>query len=108
MRIRGISLLLVCAAALLTSCASSEKQVEQDLKRPIHCATAEGDIRVLQHEKAHVGQQIAAGVEAIVPIGLVANVATGSEGTKVQVATGEYNRMIDAKIAEIKRVCGVK
>ena len=101
--------LAVCVGISVTSCAAKhQKEVEQDLKRPIHCATAEGDIRSLQHEKAHVAQQIAAGVSAIVPIGLVAGVATGTEGTKVQVATGEYNKMIDKKIAEIKAACGIK
>jgi len=101
--------LAACAGISVTSCAAKhQKQVEQDLKRPIHCATAEGDVRSLQHEKTHVLQQIAAGVTAIVPIGLVAGVATGTEGTKVQVATGEYNKQIDAKIAEIKAVCKIK
>jgi len=46
-------------------------------------------------------------VSAIVPIGLVAGVATGTEGTKAQVASGDYNKMLDAKIAEIKQECGL-
>ena len=102
------SALVVCCSIAMTSCASQEKKVEQDLKRPIHCATAEGDLRTLSHEKNHVTQQIAAGVMAISPIGLVAGVATGTEGKKIQVATGEYNKQIDAKIAEIKAACGIK
>ena len=36
-------------------------------------------------------------------IGLV----TRTEGTKYQVATGEYDKMIDARIAEIKTTCNV-
>lgn len=99
----------ICVSISAASCAAThQKQVEQDIKQPIHCATAEGDIRALQHEKAHVTDQIAAGVTAIVPIGLVAGVATGTEGTKVQVATGEYNKQIDAKITEIKTVCHIR
>ena len=107
---RRLTALAVCSvfAAVVTSCTSPEKKGEQDLKRPIHCATAEGDIRSLQHEKTHVAQQIAAGVKAITPIGLVAGVATGTEGKKIQVATGEYNKQIDDKIAEIKAVCKIK
>jgi hypothetical protein len=104
-----MALILVCCLPIsLASCAMQEKEVEQNLKQPINCATAEGDIRVLHHEKAHVAQQIAAGVSAIVPVGLVAGVATGTEGTKLQVATGEYNQMIDEKIAEIKQECGIQ
>ncbi len=108
MRKNVMGIMLACAAVSLTSCALSEKKVEQDLKHPVNCATAEGDIRILQHEKTHVTQQISAGIQAIVPIGLVMGVATGTEGTNVRVATGEYNKMIDAKVAEIKRECGIR
>ncbi len=74
---------------------------------PVNCATAQGDMRVLQSEKAHVVQQVAMGVTSIYPAGLVLGILTGTEGTKIQVATGEYNKMIDKKIAEIKSTCGV-
>ena len=95
----------------LSACASSmkkqEQKAEQDVKKPVNCATAEGDIRVLESEKVHAAQQLAAGVSAIVPIGLVAGVATGTEGTKAKVASGKYNKMLDNKIAEIKQECGL-
>ena len=95
---------------LLTACASTKtyEKGEADAKKPVNCATAEADIRVLQSEKAHASQQMAAGVTAIVPVGLVVSVATGTEGAKAKVATGEYNKMLDDKIAEIKRECGLK
>ena len=51
--------------------------------------------------------QIADGVTAIVPISLVVGIVTGTEGTKLRVATGEYNKMIDERIAEIKSQCGL-
>ena len=35
-------------------CALQEKRVEQSLTQPINCDIAEGDIRVLESEKAHV------------------------------------------------------
>lgn len=35
-------------------------------------------------------------------------ILTGTYGEKVEVATGEYNDKIDAKIAEIKRTCGIR
>jgi hypothetical protein len=74
---------------------------------PVNCATATGDIRMLTSEKAHVVQQIAMGASSIYPAGLVLGLLTGTEGTKIQVATGEYNQMIDKKIAEIQNRCGV-
>jgi len=52
--------------------------------------------------------QAAAGVKVILPISLVAHVASGTEGDEAKVASGEYNKMIDKKIAEIKlQQCGM-
>ena len=98
----------IVAIFALTSCAKKYHKAEEDVKKPVNCATAEADLRVLQSEKTHVAQQIAAGVSAIVPIGLVAGLVTDTEGTKLHVATGEYNKMLDQKIAEIKRECNIK
>jgi len=94
---------------LLTSCAGDKmvKQGEADAKKPVNCATAEGDIRTLNSEKMHTSQQMAAGVMAIVPASLVVGVVTGTEGGRAKVATGEYNKMLDEKIAEIKAQCGM-
>ena len=96
---------LFCAAG----CAMQQQQVEEQLANPrrIDCRTAEGDIRVLQSEKATALQQLAEGVTAITPAGIVLGAAAGIEGTKLQVATGEYNQMIDRRITEIRGACGL-
>ena len=104
-----MTVLAICLAASLTACAASkQKKVEQEMKQPISCATAEGDIRTLEHEKAHTMQQIAEGVTAIVPASIVVGLVTGTEKEKLEVGTDEYNKMIDKRIAEIKETCGVK
>ena len=100
--------LVVCLMGFAVGCAKQYKDKKATLDQPINCATAEGDIRSLEHEKAHVGDQIKAGVMSIVPVALVGGVATGTEGTKVEIATGEYNDKIDAKIKEIKETCGIQ
>ncbi len=99
--------LIVVLMLIIVGCSPVSKEAKQDLAKPVNCATAEGDIRSLQAEKAHVGKEIAAGVTAIVPIGLVVNVVTGTEGEHFKVATGKYNKMIDKKIADIKQQCGL-
>ena len=92
-------LMLACVATLAAGCAPAvTKQEQQSMAAPINCATAEGDLRVLQSEKAHVGKEIANGASAIVPIGLVVNLATGQEKARFEVGTGEYNKMIDKKM----------
>jgi len=101
-------ILVVALVILIAGCSDKYKKTEQQMKQPINCATAEGDIRMLMHEKAHVTDQIAQGVSAIFPAGAVVGVATKTEGTKLKVATGDYNKMIDKRIAEIKKECGVQ
>ena len=102
-------LLVVGVAALLGACAAEYKKQEEAAKTmPVNCDTAEGDIRLLRSEKASTAQQAAMGVTAIAPIGLVAGLLTGTEGTKAHVATGEYNKALDTKIAQIQETCHVQ
>jgi hypothetical protein len=101
-------ILMVALVILVTGCSDKYKKAETQMKQPINCATAEGDIRMLMHEKAHVTDEIESGVTAIFPAGAVVGIVTKTEGTKLKVATGEYNKMIDKRIAEIKKECGVE
>ncbi len=102
-------ILLGCVVMLMPACgAFKAKKVEKEMKQPINCAHAEGDIRVLQSEKAHVASEIANGVTAIIPASLVMGLVTRTEGEKIRIATGEYNKAIDKRIAEIKAQCGVQ
>jgi hypothetical protein len=99
----------IAAAIMLTGsgCAFQQKGVERQLEHPapINCATAPGDLRLLQSEKANVAERVVEGVTAIYPASLVVGVLTGTEVTKVKVAMGEYNAMIDRRIADIQRQC---
>jgi hypothetical protein len=72
---------------------------------PVNCKAAPADLRVLNSEKATTAQKIGNGVSMIVPIGLVEGLVTGTEGTKYQVTTGEYNKALDTKIAQIHAAC---
>lgn len=99
---------LIVLAILLAGCAAKEqKQAMEEMKQPINCTTARGDLRMLGHEKADVGRRIAEGISAVYPAGLVVGAVTRTEKTKYEVATGEYNKMIDKRIAEIKQTCGI-
>ena len=103
---RALSIgLVLCALALAAACTPVSKQEKEELAKPVNCATARGDIRVLKSEKNHVLQQIAEGVTSIYPAAAVIGLVRGVEKEKIQVATGEYNRRIDKKIAEIENNC---
>jgi hypothetical protein len=107
---KGKMILALAACTVgVAGCASQYKQEakqEQQAKTmPINCATAEGDIRMLQSEQVSAKQQAAAGASAIVPIGALAGFATGTEGTKAQIANGDYNRVLQEQIDKIKVTC---
>lgn len=93
---------------MLAGCVSQDKELKATTSAPVNCSTAQGDLRVLRSEKADVAKQIAAGVGAVFPIGLVVNLIAGTEGTQYKIAVGEYNNLIDQKIAEIQLTCGVQ
>jgi hypothetical protein len=98
-------LLAALMVSLMVACAPISKQAKQELAKPVNCATAEGDLRMLQSEKASVEKMIAEGITAVVPIGAVVGIVTLREGEKFKVATDVYNKDIDKKIAEIKAQC---
>src|SRR5271163_1924034 len=105
MNLLGISF---CAFSLvvLNGCAMQEKKEAAAAQAmPINCTTAPGDLRVLNSEKASTASKIGNGISMIAPIGLVAGLVTGTEKTKYEVTTGEYNKALDTKIAQIKAAC---
>ena len=109
MRKMYIFVVLICVVMLLSACATfKQKKVLKESKQPINCATAEGDLRMLKSEKAHVAQQIAEGVTSLIPVGAVIGIVTGTEATKLRVSVGNYNKTIDKRIAEIQKECGVE
>lgn len=103
---------ILTAALVSGACAMEQKKVESQLassaSSPVNCATADGDLRVLQSEKANVAERIAEGATAIYPAGLVLGLVTGTETTKLKVAIGDYDKQIDQRIAEIQAKCGVQ
>ncbi len=105
-RVRSVLSLLALAGA----CAIQQENVELKLQNPppVDCSTADADIKLLQHEKANVEQRILEGVTAMTPEGVIAGVLIGDEDTKFRVASGDYNKMLDDRIALIKKTCGIQ
>jgi len=97
--------------ALVTGCSTNapapEKQVQTSLDKSIDCSTAPADIQTLTSEKARTSQEIEDGASSIIPIGAVAHLFGGSEKESYEIGTGEYNKKLDAKIAEIKKQCNI-
>ncbi len=73
----------------------------------VNCDTAQDDIAKLQAEKKSTLEQMEKGVTSIAPAGFVLNTLAGTEGESQEIASGEYNKRIDAHIALIKSTCGI-
>jgi len=101
-------LFLFALAGCAAKAPAPEKQVQENLAEAVDCSTAASDIKILTSEKARTSQEIEDGVSSIVPIGAVAHLFGRSEKESIEIGTGEYNRKLDAKIAEIKKQCNVK
>jgi len=103
---------MIALLALVAGCAAKapapEKQVEASLAQPIDCSTAQADIKLLTSEKARTAQEVEDGASSIIPLGAVAHLFGRSEKESFEIGTGEYNRKLDAKVAEIKKQCGIK
>jgi hypothetical protein len=99
---------IVLVAGCSTSAPAPQKEVQANLAKSVDCSTAAADIKTLTSEKARTSQEIEAGAGSIIPIGAVAHMFGGSEKESFSVGTGEYNKKLDAKIAEIKQQCNIQ
>ncbi len=104
---------LLVGLALLTGCgAPISQEAKQMQSKPVVCADAKQDIAALRTEKASVLKRVGAGARFVIPIAVVVNIFQEGSGSSIvkdrnAVASGDYNKAIDAKIAEIKSTCNV-
>lgn len=104
----GLTVGLLGCASEYKKEAKQEQRAEKMETQPVNCATAQTDLQTLQSEKVNAAKQAAAGVSAILPIGLVAGLVTGTENERGQVAMGDYNAALDNAIARIKTTCHIQ
>ena len=97
---------IACIAAL-AACTSISDDAKEALAAPIDCRTAEQDIALLESERATTAEQVGAGIRTVSPVGAVAGLLRGDMQDRASVTTGEYNQMIDFKIADIRGACGL-
>jgi len=68
-----------------------------------NCAKIDRQIAILQKEKAENNQRVLAGIQTVAPALAAINIVAGTYGRNVAIATGDWGRAIDRKIAELKR-----
>ncbi len=104
---------LLIGVMFLAGCgAPVSKEAKMQMQKPIDCSDAKEDIAALENEKASVLRRVGQGARFVVPVAVVVNIfqeGSGSDAVKDRssVAAGDYNKAIDAKIAEIKSTCNV-
>ena len=96
---------VVLAAMLLAGCQTISQEAKDNLAKPIDCSKAGEDIAILESEKASVVSQISAGAGMVMPTSAVIGLLSGDYPNRVKVASGEYNKDIEEKIAEIRATC---
>ena len=106
-RVAAIVSALILVAGFATGCTGKTAAGQRELKQPVNCSTAQSDLRILEEEKIGVAERIAVGATAVAPAGAVLGIITMTEDDKLEVAVGEYNKKLDAKIAAIKSECGI-
>lgn len=104
----GLTLLAGCAGngENLSPIPSINPETKADLKAPVNCKTGRRDIAILEEERASIAKRIFSGVRSVFPIAVVAGILMGDYNDRFEVAIGQYNQDIEAKIAQIRRTCG--
>ena len=104
---RGVTILGLAALMVLAAgCASITVEARTVLDKPVNCETAEQDIAELEGYKASIAKRVGSGVRSVLPIAVVVGILRGDMRDRMKVASGGYNKEIDAKIAEIQQKCG--
>jgi len=101
--------LIILLSLVISGCVFHREQVEEDIQSSpaVNCSSASNDLKILEDEKVGLVGQIASGATMVTPAGLVIGILTGTIDTKFRVAVGEYNNMLDERIAKIKSTCGL-
>jgi hypothetical protein len=95
----------VAALALAAGCGQKYQKVQDSLSQPIDCGTARQEIATLESQKVSKTEEAAAGLSYALPTTIFIGAITGTGGAKYEVGTGEYNRKIDDRIADIRSTC---
>ena len=97
----------LAVVSLGTGCGQKYQRVENSLAQPVNCATARQDIQTLESQKVSKGEEAAAGLSYALPTTVFIGALTGTGGAQYEAGTGELNRKIDDRIADIREQCKV-
>jgi hypothetical protein len=94
--------MLLAACVALASCAAPMTLREIHAVKP-NCARIDKQIAALEKEKAENDQRLLAGIQSVAPALAAVNIVAGTYGRNVAIATGDWAKAIDRKLAELRR-----
>ena len=94
--------LLMAVGLLLTGCATPMTMREIHAVKP-NCARIDKQIAALEKEKRENDQRLLAGIQSVAPALAAINIVAGTYGRNVAIATGDWAKAIDRKLAELRR-----
>jgi hypothetical protein len=97
---RIIPALIVVVA--LGACTAGARSTEEISNIQADCSNVDIEIGALEQEKIENNNRAAAGVGSVMPVSAVARMVKGSYKTNTQIATGEWGKLVDAKLAELR------
>jgi hypothetical protein len=103
-----VSVCAIAAVCLAAGCGRKYQRVEDSYAQPINCNSARADIEWLQGNKVDKATEAAEGAKFALPTTIILGTITGTAGAQYEVGTGEYNRKIDERIANIKETCNLQ
>lgn len=105
---RSVCIVLAGTALVLTACAAPMRMREIEAVSA-HCGNVDYQIAMLEEEKRKNDNRLLAGIQSVAPAGIAFNLVRGTYGRNVMIATGEWAKAIDIKLAELRRkktACG--
>jgi hypothetical protein len=100
--LRAGLVLLFCLTLILAGCATPMAMRDINAVKP-DCAKIDKQIAALEKEKAENNQRLLAGIQSVAPALAAINIVAGTYGQNVAIATGEWAKAIDRKLAELRR-----
>ncbi len=101
-------LLLTLAVSHCVACAPIGPHEIAELRRPLDCQTADIDTHLLLRQRANVIERMGNGLLSITPPVVISDVVQGQYDHRLAVVSGRYNELIEHKIVQYYKTCGVR
>ncbi|MEO1242424.1 MAG: hypothetical protein AAFX54_10985 [Pseudomonadota bacterium] len=97
---------LSALALVVTACATIPDETNAGLDKPIDCSTADEDVAALTSAIPGRRERRRVVLKSLTPVGAATGIITRDYRDRARVATGQLERDLNNKIADIYEQCG--